>query len=389
MRIKMHKFTMMLTALMTVLVLAGCGNTNTSDDRATSVVMADDVVEYSPEDIAAEGYVEDYEVEEHLEEYIPATHTDYVDWVDFGIVSIPSSWAFTVYDGPGPLAIEIIGEGAGGAIHMMIWGIPFGNPYMVVDGFSSQQIFAFDDGRKGYMLKDPVSEYGEMVVWVEPDMEIALSLFDGGNENIFAENEALILRIARTLTAEAPRTFAMEVWQEAYIALLRHYAGRMLGNYYDQHFGGFFILHDIDHSGIPELIVANSFHFTDYLAGYAFVDGDIRSLYIEGFADYSPGLSVPPNNKPGIITRFREGPFSQETLMVLDGNRLVSEMAISHEDVFREGFHRWYVDGVEVDADAYHRAFENVFGSWCETEPIFIHAIIEDNIQDVVLTTIS
>ena len=176
----------------------------------------------------------------------------------------------------------------------------------------------------------------------------------------------------------------IHAWQDAYAELLRYYAGRALGNYYDERIGGFFILYDIDLDGIPELIVANSFHFTSYLAAYTFSYGGVSSLYIESFADYSPRLSVPPNNKPGIITRFWEGPFSAETLMILDGNRLISEIVISHQHMFVEGFHRWYVDGVEVDEAVYNSVLESVFGSWYETERIYIHEITEANIQDII-----
>ena len=107
-------------------------------------------------------------------------------------------------------------------------------------------------------------------------------------------------------------------------------------------------------------------------------------IYIERFADYSPRLSAPPNNKPGIITRFWEGPFSAETLMVLDGNRLIREIVISREYDFLEGIHNWYIDGVEVDEAEYNSVFESVFGRWYETGRIYIHEITEANIQDII-----
>jgi hypothetical protein len=70
--------------------------------------------------------------------------------------------------------------------------------------------------------------------------------------------------------------------------------------------------------------------------------------------------------------------------MVMDGRRLVSEVVISHENVFLEGFHRWHIDGTEVGEAEYNSVFESVFGTWYETERIYIHEITGDNIERVV-----
>ena len=128
-------------------------------------------------------------------------HGDDADWNDLGVISIPSTWTYTVHDAePGPFSIDILGEGAGGLIHMAVWSVMAGDPYMVANEFSSQQKFAFDDGHSGYMLEGHLFESDTLMTWLQTDRGIALSLYYDGNDAVFAENQELILQIARTLT---------------------------------------------------------------------------------------------------------------------------------------------------------------------------------------------
>lgn len=137
------------------------------------------------------------------EEYpaeIGGNHTAW-GWIDLGVISIPPEWSYIITDiGPG-YAVEISGEGASGSIRMAVWDVMVGDPYMIVNTYSSQQAFSFNDGRSGYMLKDHLSgSHHTLVLWLRHDSWIALSLYYDGDDSVFTENEELILRVARTLT---------------------------------------------------------------------------------------------------------------------------------------------------------------------------------------------
>ena len=161
-----------------LIALAGCGNAGVSD------VISD---EYPKDFMNGNGNLRDC-----------------ANWIDIlGVIRIPPTWAYTIYDyEPGPFAIGIFGEGVGGSIHMFVWVVMAGDPYMVVNEFSSRQEFIFDDGRSGYMLEGHLFESEIQIVWLQAylPMAIALSLYYDGNDSVFAENEELILQIARTLT---------------------------------------------------------------------------------------------------------------------------------------------------------------------------------------------
>ena len=128
-----------------------------------------------------------------------------IDWIDLGAIHIPSTWSFYEIEDEisAPPAISLFGEGANGTIHMIVWAVPFGDPSMLIDEFSSQQVFTFDDGRSGYMLEGHLFESDTLTIWYQPDLWIALRLIYNGNDSAFADNEELILHIARTLTSGA------------------------------------------------------------------------------------------------------------------------------------------------------------------------------------------
>jgi len=115
-------------------------------------------------------------------------------------ISIPTTWTY-IEDGRG--ALEIFGEGVGGSIRMAVWAPTVGNLDMIINEFSSQTVFSFDDGSSGYMLEGHLFESDTLVVWLHPDLWLALSLYYDGDKPLFAANEAIITTIARTLTASA------------------------------------------------------------------------------------------------------------------------------------------------------------------------------------------
>ena len=71
-----------------------------------------------------------------------------------------------------------------------------------------------------------------------------------------------------------------EPWRQAYTALLRDYLSRGFSAPWEAggRTSGEFIYYDIDKDGVPELIVADSFHFTSYLAVYTFRGGRVVQI---------------------------------------------------------------------------------------------------------------
>jgi len=121
------------------------------------------------------------------------------NWIDLGIISIPS--AFT-YDKDGlHNDIAIITNCAFASIRD-VWGATqMWAGYLMVESIESMvessvaaEAFYFDDGHTGYML-----EFEYDIWWVRGDW-MAMSFRHGGYRAFFEIHEDLILEIARTLT---------------------------------------------------------------------------------------------------------------------------------------------------------------------------------------------
>ena len=133
-----------------------------------------------------------------------AAGADSTGWRNLGMISIPPHWTSEEQPwgiaGPGPTVMDIFGEGVGGTIHMAAWQVAADDPNLILDEFTTRRPFTFDDGRTGYMLTGHAFDSGALVVWYQPSHFTAVGLYDNGNTNVFNNNEALILSVARTLT---------------------------------------------------------------------------------------------------------------------------------------------------------------------------------------------
>ncbi|MCL2573076.1 MAG: hypothetical protein FWE34_00815 [Defluviitaleaceae bacterium] len=173
-----------------------------------------------------------------------------------------------------------------------------------------------------------------------------------------------------------------QTWQDAYIALLREYSGRELVQWHG--LGGQFVLFDIDLDGVPELLVANSFHFQGYFAVYTFANGVIVPIESEVFYDYGVMLA-PLGNRAGIITDSFEAGFSSTALMVIEGRRLVAETRLHSASTFATGnIATWQIDGWAVPEAEFEAAYRAIIGEHGENELIERHDISEPTIQNVI-----
>jgi len=177
---------------------------------------------------------------------------------------------------------------------------------------------------------------------------------------------------------------ASDLWRQAYTTLLRDYSSRGFSAAWsaDGRTAGEFILYDIDKDGIPELIVADSFHFTNYLAVYTFREGRMQQLADVDFDYYSPIVLSPSGNRPGIITIVGMHGVRVTSLWLISGNGLVRSTSVEHnEDFIDARGDRWFVDGREVSRAEYDRTVNSVFGDLDRLLTILIWDISESSIR--------
>ena len=155
------------------------------------------------------------------------------------------------------------------------------------------------------------------------------------------------------------------------------------------------MLVDIDQSGTANLIVADTFHFTSYLAAFSFEGGELSQLQVDFFHDYSAPVMLPLDGYPGIVQLFREAWISDISKFMLLGNILVEVKSVRALDWLgtEDEEPAWYVDGVAVTQAVYDAALLEFFGfTWDDVsdwdfETVFIsnHVINEQNIRNIVL----
>jgi hypothetical protein len=189
-----------------------------------------------------------------------------------------------------------------------------------------------------------------------------------------------------------------EEWQNLYASLLRYYAELSFEQFdlpIDLEWDWYFILHDINQDGIPELFIVmqNLSGHTNLYAIYTFSNGEATSLEFDkiGFGELS--ILAPLDNSPWIILSYAVGSGASLTRMKIDGNALVSDaQGLYH--LSDEGFEREYagdtidsfegyvltLDGNIVEIDS----FEAIFGQFMENKQLVPHAITEANIANII-----
>ena len=177
-------------------------------------------------------------------------------------------------------------------------------------------------------------------------------------------------------------------WQEAYASLLREYSERPVDWTWEA--GLYFVLHDVDRDGIPELFVVKK-NYSGHVRHnvYTFSKGEIVPLEpVELFGS----LFVLPN-QPGFMLTSPMGSGSGFIQMILDEGQFirVSEGVYHLNDA---GFEKEAGDNVPWQ-DTYYdlsiggnfvtiEEFENVFGNQNERAWLSYSEISEANIQSII-----
>ena len=193
--------------------------------------------------------------------------------------------------------------------------------------------------------------------------------------------------------------FEAITWQEAYAELLRYYAALPLA---DSETGWYFILHDIDQNGVPELFLVTKYDsgHTGYRFVYSFING--RAIRLE-FDDMMTdgGSFAPLDGRPWVVIRHPAGAGGVYYRMAIDGYRLIPN-AIGLTQLSEAGFER-AAEGVYLSHENYYwfylyditdgwnyrkpldvEEFENLFGNRSERNWFELHPINEDNIQRII-----
>jgi hypothetical protein len=181
--------------------------------------------------------------------------------------------------------------------------------------------------------------------------------------------------------ADRPAEIQHVSWQEAYAEILWQYAELPLD--YDIwvgfDWGWNFILHDINHDNIPELILVMRY-FTGHVgiySVYTFTNNEVISLEFDEVMG-EVGLFALPNNNPGIVFSQLAGSGAIYSKMGIEGNTL-SIVVRGFHHLSEEGFEKqWELLERELDfEDSYEwrvltindepatvEEFEYMFGAW-------------------------
>ena len=164
-------------------------------------------------------------------------------------------------------------------------------------------------------------------------------------------------------------------WQEAYAALLRHYAETT-------HFDRFF-LHDIDGDGVPELIVghfAGSLRRMWFEAAYTFVNG--RAVEIGGFGYFANGggIFVPQGGREGIAIQS----YGSTLLLAIEYGALVTEISLHGPHHMMRHIEGWTINDKEATEAEFDAARDEIIGEMGNRTGIWPEELVEDNISDAI-----
>ena len=198
------------------------------------------------------------------------------------------------------------------------------------------------------------------------------------------------VEIGVDFTDEEPYSCAVATWQKAYAALLRDYASMPLQ---EMESGWQFILHDINHDGVPELFLVMRFvtEHTDYRYAYTFVDNEVQRLNFEGFLTDGFIYAV-TNDRPWIVAFLAVGSggfYSRLALEnggiipVVEGSAFMSELG--HEAMWEDEDFDWqsyeWRDLIINGNEATVHEFEYAFGSLDERVFLELFDVNEGNIR--------
>ena len=229
--------------------------------------------------------------------------------------------------------------------------------------------------------------------------DIEPTALDEGCENDVAALTIETVTISASETTPLPlhKNIVSETWQKAYAELLYLYMETAATEPYMDWYSWYFILHDIDLDGIPELFIRKvslSGHVRHF--GYTFLTREVVSLSPPDYSQLFGSLFVLTNDCPEIFLFSAAGSGGWYTQMIIAENSFVIiAEGVSH--LSEEGLEREYKKGANFDFQNYEwydlfingysatvEEFEYVFGGWHERERLESFEITEANIQEII-----
>jgi len=191
-------------------------------------------------------------------------------------------------------------------------------------------------------------------------------------------------------------------WQMPFSEVLHHYLQEIP---YEYHSGWRFILKDLNHDGIPELIVTgNQGILSDVVAIYAFEREVVPIVLAQPlwFAFYIPHLSeetsgffsLSSSDGIGTFNDYENASSTSLTLSVVEENQLVAKTTALKVSIIGNMesetflyFNEWYLNGQQVTEEEFHRIVNETFGDWDELTNTFgtvPYDLTPENIQSVI-----
>jgi len=242
------------------------------------------------------------------------------------------------------------------------------------------------------VVAERIAERDAFVEYAREKYElVALPPPNFGHKRNTEDQTAQILAMTINCVPSLPNCSAL--WQEAYAEILRLYA---TGQYLKEwEVSWNFALHDINHDGVPELLLESrqeSGHFY-YRYVYTFADGVAIPLAFEGFLT-DGGIFSHIDDSPWVIAFLAAGSggwyrklemVGHGLLPIAEGMALLSDKG--HEMMLEEGFdlqnYEWFnltLNENEVTAEE----FESVFGSWNDRVWLNFYEVNNDNIMRII-----
>jgi len=222
----------------------------------------------------------------------------------------------------------------------------------------------------------------------------------GGGDQVKKTASMLLLLVLIIGCLVAPRATmqAAESWQTAYANILSDLmAGPMPSPWYEQsryspmHWG--FFLHNIDHTGAPELFITIGTHYRTLVSIYTFHNGRVTSLPLPNdvFADQ---IFLPVYGRAGIVAHGSHaiGSFKSVHLVYARSSvaaEAVFSLEIGYSSDADDEIHTHLINDIAVEESDFFAMHNGLIGSFDERVVITQHELNEANIQNVIFFPIT
>ncbi|MCL1993842.1 MAG: hypothetical protein FWG66_12940 [Spirochaetes bacterium] len=187
-------------------------------------------------------------------------------------------------------------------------------------------------------------------------------------------NILLVFILASCAGSEATRQENDPAWQAAYETLLEEYGALFVRDWPtpEGYFAmpGYFVIHDIDGDGTPELIIFQSSAdgmAIDGIAMYTFRNGNLVSIDMGNILEsvWYGTIRSPSSGEPGLIIESSSVDFLAYFHVIIEDDKLIRshsgsiEFIFIHPDGTFERRRQYFLDRTEVTEDEFRAIFDS------------------------------